>query len=241
MGVWIEARETTLDIKSATESLNTMTLRYGIRNTEIHHLRIWTGSGPADAKRYPPQVSVRDLPPNHAWQYDVYDETTRRYYDVRFSPPLRAARRPLFIEVAIREPTSGQYYMFQDEIPRRKRNEFLDAGCDYFKQRILLSTRVALLRVIFPLGFVPTGISYFQARVAETETPIPSEQRRLRKAVSVSRNDQDRRVLSATIKRPLLGATYVLLWRPPERPSGGKPGPDAANSSFDNAQGGTPS
>jgi len=216
MGVWIESRKTILDIRSASESVSTMVIRYAIRCTNVHHLRIWMGTGPANVTRESPVVEVKGLPSDHSYEHDFEDKGNRRYYNIWFSPPLDVGRRSLIVELSIIEKTHNQYYMFQGEIPSNTKNEFLNAGFDYYQQKVVMTTRLSVHQVIFPPAFLPTGRSYYQVRVGDTENPVSMEERRLKNAVKMSRNEQDRRVLTAEVKYPILGANYFLLWRPPE-------------------------
>lgn len=216
MGVWIDSSKNILDILSAKESVNTMVVRYGLRCTKVHHLRVWSGSGPANITREQPVVEVKGLPSGHSYEYDFEDKGNRRYYNIWFSPPLEIGRRTIIVELLIKEKTHNQYYMFQNEIPRNTKNEFLNAGFDYYKNKIVMPTRLSIHQVIFPLGFLPTGRSYYQVRVGDTENPIPREEKRLKNAVKMSRNEYGRCVLTAEVKYPIFGASYFLLWRPPE-------------------------
>jgi len=95
MGVWIESRKTILDIRSASESVSTMVIRYAIRCTNVHHLRIWMGTGPANVTRESPVVEAKGLPSDHSYEHDFEDKGNRRYYNIWFSP-LR--RRTSFLD-----------------------------------------------------------------------------------------------------------------------------------------------
>lgn len=215
LGLWIEHDEIIIDIRKKNESLNTMNISYRIRKRTVNNIRFWSGSGPVEANRRQPQISIGGLPDGTSYKTDEVTTGNRRYYNIHFSPPLKAGFRPLKLDLSIRELTRGQYYSSQKDIPADLKDEFSAEGFDYVQERIGLHTKKLTLRVIFQPGFVPISKGYIGARLGFSETPLKEEEERLSDSVTLSPGHNDRRELTASIAEPILGATYFLLWKPP--------------------------
>jgi len=135
-------------------------------------------------------------------------------YHFRFVPPLTESG--VTCQTRITEDMSRGIWMYVEDV---KFDPVIGGNMESVGHLVQSPTDHLELEVRFPVGYQVTADRFFKVRLGTTESAHEKEEERLRieKCLKPGFAD-DQQFLKLVVEKPIMGLSYFLCWRPPNKP-----------------------